>query len=29
MGDIQNYYDGMPDVFIGEVVALASQAAMH
>jgi uncharacterized protein (TIGR02118 family) len=29
MGDIQNYYDGMPDVYIGEVVALASQAAMH
>ena len=24
MGDIQNYYDGMPDVFIGEVVALPS-----
>jgi uncharacterized protein (TIGR02118 family) len=29
MGDIQNYYDGMPDVLIGEVVALAAQAAMH
>lgn len=22
LGDIQNFYDGMPDVFIGEVVAL-------
>jgi uncharacterized protein (TIGR02118 family) len=22
MGDIQNYYDGAPDLFIGEVVAL-------
>lgn len=22
MGDIPNYYDGMPDVFIGEVVGL-------
>ena len=22
VGDIQNFYDGMPDVLIGEVVAL-------
>ena len=22
MGDITNYYDGMPDIFVGEVVAL-------
>jgi uncharacterized protein (TIGR02118 family) len=22
LGDIQNFYDGMPDVFIGELVAL-------
>ena len=22
LGDVQNFYDGMPDVFIGEVVAL-------
>jgi hypothetical protein len=22
LNDIQNFYDGMPDVFIGEVVAL-------
>jgi len=22
LGDIQNFYDGMPDILIGEVVAL-------
>jgi uncharacterized protein (TIGR02118 family) len=26
LGDIQNFYDGMPDVLIGEVVALPVQA---
>ena len=26
LGDIQHYYDGMPDVLIGEVVALPSPA---
>ncbi len=24
LGDIQNFYDGMPDILIGEVVALPS-----
>ena len=26
LGDIQKFYDGMPDVLIGEVVALPTQA---
>jgi uncharacterized protein (TIGR02118 family) len=26
LGDIQNFYDGMPDVLIGEVVALPAPA---
>ncbi|MGD0962660.1 MAG: EthD family reductase [Candidatus Acidiferrales bacterium] len=26
LGDIANYYDGMPDVLIGEVVALPTRA---
>jgi hypothetical protein len=26
LNDIQNFYDGMPDVLIGEVVALPTQA---
>jgi uncharacterized protein (TIGR02118 family) len=26
LSDIQNFYDGMPDVLIGEVVALPVQA---
>src|SRR6201984_761637 len=25
IGDIRNYYDGMPDIMIGEVVALPAQ----
>jgi hypothetical protein len=26
LGDLQNFYDGMPDVLIGEVVALPAKA---
>ena len=26
LGDLQNFYDGMPDVLIGEVVALPAEA---